>query len=114
MCEPKGKPGKVSQTDSLVVLLEQIRTGSEADAFEKAMARDDRWVRQLPTSIKGLLPPYHQLELQRFDCYLFYNITDNTYNSFPTTDYNNCILLAYDAELNYLFVLNDLVVRPVF
>ena len=35
MCEPKEKPEKVSQTDSLAVLLEQIRTGSEADAFEK-------------------------------------------------------------------------------
>lgn len=91
----------------------KITEAVEADAFEKAMAQDDRWVLQLPTAVKGLLPSYHQMEMQQFDCYMFYNITDNTYNSFPTADYNNCILLAYDAELNYLFVLNDLVVRPV-
>ena len=91
-----------------------ITDSAEAVAFEKTLGRDERWIVQLPTAVKGLLPSFHQLELEPYDYFLFYNLTTDTYNTFPTVDYNNCILLAYDAERNCFYVIHDLVVRPVF
>ena len=90
----------------------KIMDAVQADAFEKTMAQDDRWVSDLPADVFGLLPGFHQMELREFDFFMFYNITTHTYNTVPTQDYNNCILLAYNDEISCLFVIHDLVLQP--
>jgi hypothetical protein len=87
---------------------------AQVSTFEREVQRDTRWVEQLPTSVKGLLPSFHQMEIEPFDYFLFYNLTTDTYNTFPTSDYNNCIFIAYDSQRQCLYVIHDLVVRPVF
>lgn len=57
------------------------------------------WKTELSSKIRTLLPIYIQSEVTRFDYYVFCNITNGEYNTYPVKDGKyECVLVAYDFK----------------
>ena len=75
--------------------------------FEKDIESDSRWVEELGTKIEQILPISIEVKIQGFDRFLFYNITTAEYNVYPTDGEHDCLLVAYDYDLQRIVILDD-------
>ena len=58
-----------------------------ADTFEEGLENDTHWLKGVPTSMQGLLPPNHAISAgTAYDYCIFYNINDGTSNTLPSKD----------------------------
>ena len=71
-----------------------------ADTFEEGLENDTRWLKGVPTSMQGLLPPNHAISAgTTYDYCIFYNINDGTSNTLPSKDgTQNFISILYDSD----------------
>lgn len=61
----------------------------------------------MSSKIKSLLPFDIQYEIETFDYFVFYNITNNEFNIYPLDGEYECIFIAYDYELQRLIIIDD-------
>ena len=76
--------------------------------FENELETNLLWERELSSTIKSLLPSDIQYEVGNFDCFVFYNLTNDTYNTYPTDSEYKFIFIAYDYELQRFVILDNL------
>ena len=77
------------------------------EIFEQELKESQLWKNELSTAINGLLPPYYQYDVVSYDYFVFYNITTDEYNVYPSEGEYECVFIAYDCETQRLFVLSD-------
>ena len=75
--------------------------------FEYDIETNVLWQKQLSSNIKSLLPFDIQYEIEKFDCFIFYNCTNDEYNQYPQHGEYECIFIAYDYEFQRLIILDD-------
>lgn len=86
----------------------KILNHSEEEAFTKSQDNDPKWVNNLCSDLFNSLPYNIQLESNSFDSFIFYNITDREYNSYPRTNGEyECIFVAYDKSDSKILILSD-------
>lgn len=94
--------------DSYNLSYAKIIDAESKTIFENELETNLLWERELSSTIKSLLPFDIQYEVGNFDCFVFYNLTNDTYNTYPTDGEYKCIFIAYDYELQRLIVLDNL------
>lgn len=80
----------------------------EKQQFEAQLATSSLWQKELNPNLAQLLPMFFQMMTQDFDYFLFYNATENTFNTYPSQTETNCIYICYSKDLNRLFVLSEM------
>lgn len=78
------------------------------EEFEQELKVNTLWEKELNLKIKSLLPFDIQFEVEAFDYFVFFNLTNKEYNIFPSDGEYNCIFIAYDYELQRLIILDNL------
>lgn len=63
----------------------------EKQQFEAQLATSSLWQKELNPNLAQLLPMFFQMMTQDFDYFLFYNATENTFNTYPSQTETNCI-----------------------
>lgn len=76
-------------------------------AFEREIRNNNTWQKTLKPEFKGLLPLDIQYESETFEYNVFFNSTNNEYNVFPSSGQHECIFIAYDCDLQKLFILHN-------
>lgn len=106
--------------DSVKVATQYFDSGSETyikiidteskKKFEAEIENNQLWQKKLNPAIKSLIPTYMQNEVSlSFDVFVFYNVTSDEYNVYPSTEKYKSIFIAYDYEMQRILVLeNDL------
>ena len=61
----------------------------------------------MSTYVKGILSDVIEIEIEDFDYFLFYNITDNEYNQYPNVGNYDCVFMAYNMQQNRLILIDD-------
>ncbi len=71
-----------------------------AEDFEEKLKNDTRWLKGIPTTMQGLLPPTRAASVaETYDYCIFYNINDGTSNTLPSKDGSQSfITILYDLE----------------
>lgn len=77
--------------------------------FENEIENNSLWQNNLKVTLKNLLPLYVQGETEFFDVFVFYNVTSDEYNTFPSKGENEYIFVAYDYDFNKLMIIDDYV-----
>lgn len=77
--------------------------------FENEIENNSLWQNNLKVTLKNLLPSYVQGETEFFDVFVFYNVTSDEYNTFPSKGENEYIFVAYDYDFNKLMIIDDYV-----
>lgn len=75
--------------------------------FEQEIRNNQLWQKELNSTIKSLLPIDIQYESEVFEYFVFYNVTSNEYNIFPSSGQYECIFVAYDCDSQRLIILDD-------
>ena len=78
------------------------------EEFEQELKVNTLWEKELNFKIKSLLPFDIQFEVEAFDYFVFFNLTNKEYNIFSSDGEYNCIFIAYDHELQRLIILDNL------
>ena len=76
--------------------------------FENELETNLLWKRELSPDIKALLPLNIQYESVNFDYFVFYDLTNDTYNTYATDGEYKYIFIAYDYELKRFVILDNL------
>ena len=76
-------------------------------AVEEDIASNPLWVAEMSTYVKGILSDVIEIEIEDFDYFLFYNITDNEYNQYPNVGNYDCVFMAYNMQQNRLILIDD-------
>ena len=84
--------------DSYNISYAKIIDNESKEAFEQHIINDHLWQNKLNSAIKSLLPLDIQYESESFEYFLFYNITSDEYNKFPSVGQYECIFVAYDCD----------------
>lgn len=71
----------------------------EKNLFEKDIENSDIWTKTLSSIIKNALPLTVQVEVEENSSFLFYNLTTEEYNMFPSNfgEYD-CIIIFYNSS----------------
>ena len=85
----------------------KIVNGESKETFEHELEVNDLWQKELSSKIKSLLPFDIQYEVDAFDYFVFYNVTNDEYNIYPLDGEYESIFIAYDQELQRLMILDD-------
>lgn len=93
--------------DSYNVSYLKIINNESKEKFENELEKNQLWEKELSSKIKSLLPFDIQYEIETFDYFVFYNITNNEFNIYPLVGEYECIFIAYDYELQRLIILDD-------
>lgn len=94
--------------DSYSVSYLKITNESEKNSFEQKIANNELWKIQLNSNIKTLLPIDVQYEITNFNYFVFYNLTNDEYNLYPSNGKYECIFIAYDRESCRMIVVDEL------
>ncbi|HHU55926.1 MAG TPA: hypothetical protein GXZ48_04470 [Acholeplasmataceae bacterium] len=93
--------------DSYNVSYLKIINNESKEKFENELKKNQLWEKELSSKIKSLLPFDIQYEIETFDYFVFYNITNNEFNIYPLDGEYECIFIAYDYELQRLIIIDD-------
>ena len=85
----------------------KIIDNESKEAFEQEIRNNQLWQKTLNRDIKGLLPVGMLYESESFDYFLFYDMTNGEYNTFPQSGHGEIIFIEYDCELQRLIILSD-------
>ena len=75
--------------------------------FETGLKTNHLWQTQLGSTIKTLLPIEIQYQLTNFDYFMFFNLTTNEYNAYPSDGEYECVFIAYDCQNQHLVVVDN-------
>ena len=75
--------------------------------FEHELETNPLWQNVLSSKIKSLLPVDIQYEVEAFDYFVFYNITSDEYNAYPTDGEYECLFIAYDYDLQRMIIVDN-------
>ena len=84
----------------------KVYSGEEKERFERELAENPVWREDVGTKIASLLPEDIQYKLGAYDRMTFYNLTENEFNEYPPDGEYECIFIAYDYELQKMFILD--------
>lgn len=85
----------------------KIIDSKSKDVFEQQIINNQLWQEELNPEIKSLLPLDIQYESEVFEYFVFFNITSDEYNIFPSSGQYECIFIAYDFDLQRLIILDN-------
>lgn len=92
--------------------LSYVKINDESkDLFEQEIMNSQLWHNSLDIKIRSLLPLDIQYQSKTFEYFLFYNITNDEYNIFPTSKEFEAIFIAYDCDLQRIMILDDYTVN---
>lgn len=77
--------------------------------FENMLETNPLWQTELSSKIKSLLPIGIQVEVERFNYFLFYNLTNNEYNVYPSNGEYNCMFIAYNSKKHSFIALDEFI-----
>lgn len=97
-----------NELDSYTVSYVKITSEEEITSFEHELLTSPFWNEDLKPEIKRLLPVEVQLEIANFDYFVFYNLTTNEYNKYPSEGCYECLFIAYDHQSQRLIIIDDL------
>ena len=89
----------------------KINDNESKNLFEQEIKNSQLWHKSLEVKIKGLLPLDIQYQSEVFEYFIFYNITSDEYNMFPTAGEFETIFIAYDCDLQRIIILDDYTVN---
>ncbi len=95
---------------SYVISYVKVFDSEDNIAFKNDIEVNSLWRKELSTKIKNLLPFGIKEETKLYDCYVFYNVTKNEYNNYPSDGKHECVFLAYNYKLQKLMILDNFVV----
>ena len=49
-------------------------------------------------------------EVKLFDYFIFYNITNGEYNTYPVDGEYECVFIAYDSDLQRLIIIDNYII----
>ena len=92
----------------------KIESEEEKASFLASVQESELWAETLGTRIKNALPYMFSYHVEPYDYFLFYNITEDTYNIYPDRagEYE-AILIAYDEDLGRLLIFSQWRFREV-
>lgn len=93
--------------DSYNLSYVKIVDNENTSVFEKEIETSQLWQNNLTSEVKSLLPSNIQYEIEVFDYFVFYNVTDDEYNKYPTKKEIEGIFVAYDCDLQRLMILDE-------
>lgn len=93
--------------DDYYISYAKITNTESKKAFDQEIKSSLSWKRELSPKIKMILPSAIQYEVLQFDYFVFYNVTNDEYNTFPSDGKYECIFIAYDVSLARLMILSD-------
>lgn len=96
-----------NKVDSYNVSYLKIINDESKVKFEQELETNQLWQNEVSSKIKSLLPFDIQYEIETFDYFVFYNITSDEYNIYPSDGEYECLFIAYDYELQRLIILDD-------
>ena len=76
--------------------------------FEMELRSNTLWQNRLDRQFLGLLPVNIQIEVGSFDYFVFYNLTNDEYNTYPSNNECNYVFIAYDNETQRLIILDSI------
>ena len=76
------------------------------ESFEEEIKGNGLWKSNLNSQIKALLPIDIQYEMQVYDFFVFYNITNGEYNNFPSEGEHECLFMAYSCKTKSIIILD--------
>ncbi len=87
----------------------KLLTSDEKNAMAAEVLNEERWVAWLGAERASVLPFDVRVGLERFDYYMLYNITKDTYNQYlkESGDYD-FVFVAYNESLGRLLILTEL------
>ena len=85
----------------------KITSQQEERTFEEDVQTNPLWVEEISTFVEGILSNVIEINLEDFDYFMFYNVTNNEYNQCPNAGDYMCIFMAYNVQKNRLGILND-------
>lgn len=81
---------------------------AEKEQFTKEISSNENWVSDINSTIYNSMPETVQFNLGQFDYFMFYNFTNEEYNSYPLNDGNyQCILIAYNSQIGNFLILDN-------
>ena len=96
-----------SPTESYNEIRAKIINNESKVNFEQEIETNPLWQNELGTKIKSLWPTMPQYEVEFYDYFIFYNITTGEYNTYPTDGIYECVLIAYDCDLQGLIIVDN-------
>lgn len=86
----------------------KITSSNEKISFEQSINTDSRWNQSLTQKIKGALPMMFLIESERFDSFLIYSKTVNSYDSDTFTNgTHEIILMMYNKQKGSFLIINE-------
>ena len=78
--------------------------------FEQELANNPLWQNSIPPEIKGSLPIDIQYETENFEYFLFYDITNDAYNTYPQNGQCYGVFIAYDRDLQRFIMIDNYII----
>jgi hypothetical protein len=92
--------------DSYNVSYVKIVDEKSKQDFEMELCSNTSWQKGLNRQLSGLLPIDIQIEIESFDYFVFYNLTNDEYNTYPNDEEFKYVFIAYDHETQRLIILD--------
>ena len=78
----------------------KITDDKERQEFERKISNEQMWTSDLNNGIGYLLPPDYQMRYKNgsYEYVIFYNVTENKFNEYPTNENCEYIFVLYDTD----------------
>lgn len=103
-----------NKSDEYNLTYVKIISEENKETFEREIENNSLWEKRLNPGIKGLLPLYILAEVDRFDYFVFYNVTNKQYNNSSTNGEYEAIFIAYDCDMQRLLIMDNYRVKNGF
>ena len=97
-----------NEFDSYDISYVKIIDEKSKQDFEMELRSNTLWQNRLDRQFLGLLPVNIQIEVGSFDYFVFYNLTNDEYNTYPSNNECNYVFIAYDNETQRLIILDSI------
>ena len=85
----------------------KITDDAEAEDFEQELENNECWRNTPSSKLESLLPLNIKYEIQGFDFFAFYNMTDGEYNTYPQDGEHVCTFIAYDSDMKRMIIVDS-------
>ena len=106
--------------DELSVVCDSQRDFAEINAlvgegdreeFKRQIASDERWLEELPQSLKDAAPAWLQVQVDKYGYFACYDETSLRFNETPAVG-DKCVYACYNPDNGALYIIYDYVVPP--
>lgn len=86
----------------------KITDDKERQEFERRISNEQIWSSGLNGGVGYLLPPYYQMLSKNgsYEYVLFYNVTENKFNEYPTNENCEYIFVLYDTNDSVMVIIH--------